>query len=141
MWERGREAKRERLGRRPHFLSPKPVCGARRLSPQNPAGPRGATNPAWPAPGLGLNTSGGRPQPNAESAGGRRAPDAGRRTPLPSASPTLPGGVLPNAGTLTWDLPPPPRLSAPHPQLSRPPRPLLRLLRGPDPSLPPPICH
>lgn len=91
-------AKRERLGHRPHFLSPKPVWEAWRLSLGNFPKP---LLPRRPPPISGRDVSDRPPQPCTESAGARSHRAQGGAPHFPSASPTLPRGRPAGAQTLT----------------------------------------
>lgn len=85
-------ARRERLGRRPHLLSPEPVWEARGLSPEDRPEPGGAAAPASPSARLGRDVSGRRPQHGAA------------HPTSPARAPPRPGEPCQGADTLTCDL-------------------------------------
>lgn len=107
---------------------------SRRFSPGDLPGPKGAVNPGSPSAALHSVHAERR------AAAGHRA--RGGAPHRPSPRPTPPGAGLSGCGH-TYLGPVPRRLGRPHPvpPLLKLPRPLLRLLPGPDPSSPLPICH
>lgn len=83
-----------------------------------------------------------RPPPGSGATCPAAGHSTGRRTLLPQPAPHPARGGPARARTpLPATCPAPPWPSAPGPQLLSPPRLLLRLLAGPDPSRPLPICH
>lgn len=107
-----------------------------------PRVPPGAAAPASPSAGLGARRV--RPPATAQSGerGVRRTPSSGRRTPLPQPAPhPAPRGPARARTFLPGIRPAQPRPSAAGPPILNPPRPLLCLLLGPDPSSPQAICH
>lgn len=139
MWEKGRSGEKGEAGAPPPFPQLQTGLGGPVAFSRVPPG---AAAPASPSAGLGARRI--RPPATAQSGerGVRRTPSSGRRTPLPQPAPhPAPRGPARARTFLPGIRPAQPRPSAAGPPILKPPRPLLCLLLGPDPSSPQAICH